>query len=244
MDFLALFCSLLVLFVFIIIKIYQDNEEVVSSDNVTVKVHKNGHGHRCYTEGLSYSEYKIVQLLAKNLDHNEYFIFNNIILPSKFTETTQIDHIVVSKYGIFVIESKEYSGWIFANANRRQWTQTLPGGNKFPIYNPLLQNNGHVLAMRNQLNFLGNRFFNVVVFSGDCEFKTDRPENVLYEEELVNYIKSKQEVKLKEVELLVVIGKLSVLCQVTDVTNEEHVQNLRNAFNKLSEDDKNKLVSV
>lgn len=241
----ALISFLILIGIFgIIIRKLANEDEIGSSEEGLIKVHKNRHGHRCYIEGLSYSEYKIVQLLAKNLDHNEYFIFNNIILPSKFAETTQIDHIIVSKYGVFVIESKEYNGWIFVNANRKQWTQTLPGGNKFPIYNPLLQNNGHVLALKDQLNFLGNRFFSVVVFSGDCEFKTDRPENVLYEEELINYIKSKQEVKLKEVELLVVIGKLSMLCQVTDVTNKEHAENLRNAFQKLNNEDRNKLVSV
>lgn len=207
---------------------------VGSSNSSVVQIHKNGHGHRCYIEGLNYSEQRIVRMLANNLDHNEYFIFNNIILPSKVTNTTQIDHVVVSKYGVFVIESKEYNGWIFVHSNRKEWTQSFARGKKFPMNNPIWQNHGHVLAMKDQLAFLGNRFFNVVVFSGGCELKNNRPENVLYEEELVDFIKSKQEVKLKEVELLVVIGKLSMLCQVTDITNEEHVQNLKSAFEKLN----------
>lgn len=226
--------NLLVLFLFsigIFVLIKSASVSAIRKD--VLKVHKNRHGHRCYAEGLSLSEYKIVQLLAENLDHNKYFIFNNIILPSEFAHTTQIDHIVVSKYGVFVIESKEYNGWIFANANRKHWTQTFSGGNKFQIYNPLLQNNGHVLAMKSLLSFLGNKFFNVVVFSGDCEFKTDRIENVLYEHELVNYIKSKQEEKLKEVELLIVIGKLSMLCQMTDITNEQHAENVKSALERL-----------
>ncbi len=183
-------------------------------------------------------------MLANNLDHNEYFIFNNIILPSEFSETTQIDHIVVSKYGVFVIESKEYSGWIFAHSNRKQWTQTLPGGNKYPINNPIWQNYGHVLAIKNQLPLLGNRIFNVVVFSGNCEFKKEKPENVFYEHELIDFIKSKNDIKLKEVELLVVIGKLSMLCQVTDITNEEHVQNIKSAFEKLNLNGSKKITAI
>lgn len=235
---------LLIGFLFWITKKIRGGESMNIPSVVPVKVHKNGHGHRCYIEGLNHSERRIVRLLANNLDHNEYFIFNNIILPSKVTETTQIDHIVVSKYGVFIIETKEYSGWIFVHPNRKEWTQTFSRGSKFPMNNPIWQNYGHVLAMKEQLSFLGNRFFNVVVFSGDCKLKNDKPENVLYEEELVDFIKSKKEVKLKEVELLVVIGKLSMLCQVTDITEDEHVQNLRNTFEKLNLKEDDQTVGV
>jgi hypothetical protein len=56
--------------------------------------------------------------------------------------------------------------------------KTLPGKNKYPINNPIWQNYGHVLAIKSQLPFLGNRIFNAVVFSGNCEFKKGKPENV------------------------------------------------------------------
>jgi restriction system protein len=226
MGITILLFTLAVLYIFVL-KSFLESDSTYSR-NKSIKIHNHGHGHRCYTEGLSRSEYKIVELLAHNLDHNKYFIFNNIILPSQNTETTQIDHIVVSRYGIFVIESKEVSGWIFANNSRKHWTQTFPRGRKYSMYNPILQNYCHVSAIKNQLGFIGNRIFNVVVFSGDCEFKTEKPENVFYEHELIDYIKSKLEIVLKEVELLVVIGKLSMLCQVTETTNEEHAQNVEN----------------
>jgi hypothetical protein len=86
-------------FIFLVIKNLPNVEQKTILNRASLKIHKNGHGHRCYMDGLSESEYRIVKLLANNLDHNEYFIFNNIILPSEFSETTQIDHIVVSKYG-------------------------------------------------------------------------------------------------------------------------------------------------
>jgi len=171
-------------------------------------------------------ELAIVRTLATNLSHKDYFIFNNIIVPSPYLGTTQIDHIIVSRFGIFVIESKRYNGWIFANTHRQQWTQTLPGGKKYQFHNPLFQNHAHVVALKEHMPFAGDRFFNLVVFSGACEFKTPMPSNVIHATELVDFIKSKHSIKLKEVELLVIIGKLSMLCQTVDVTAEEHAQNV------------------
>ena len=191
-----------------------------------LKVHR--HGHRCYMDGLNPGEVHIVKLLAFGLSHKDYFIFNNLIVPTNDDrKTAQIDHVVVSRFGVFVIESKQYSGWIFANSHQSRWTQTLPNGAKFYLQNPLLQNYGHVSALREHLNFVKNRFFNVVVFSGDFEFKTETPQNVVRDNSLVDFIKSKQTECFKEVELLVILGMLAKLCQTVDVTAEEHVENVR-----------------
>lgn len=235
MELLFSFICLLLILIFTVREIcISFVEKAASKPNKSLRLHKRRHGHRCYIEGLSRAEHQIVELLANALDHNKYFIFNNLYLPSATIGTTQVDHVVVSQYGIFVIESKEYSGWIYANPNRKYWTQTTRTGGKFQFYNPLFQNFAHISAIKHQLGFLGNRIESVVVFSGTCEFKTPKPKNVFYEHELVEYIQSKQEVKLKEVELLVVIGKLSMLCQVTDVTTEEHIENIKNAINQKS----------
>lgn len=62
------------------------------------------------------------------------------------THTTQIDHIVVSIHGIFVIETKNYKGWIYGNSNNEYWTQNIYG-NKYSLYNPLLQNKNHIKSL-------------------------------------------------------------------------------------------------
>ena len=218
---------LVTLFVFAVIYLVtKDNKN--ETERTTVRVHR--HGHRCYIEHLNEAEREIVTLLASNLDHKEYYIFNNIILPSENSVTTQVDHVIASRYGIFVIESKRYGGWIYAHKDRKEWTQTVRGGNKYQLYNPILQNFAHVSALKQQLPFVQNRFFSAIVFSGECEFKTPRIKNVFYEHELIDFIKEQSEVKLKEVELLVVIGKLSMLCQTNEVTNEQHVLNVVNTL--------------
>ena len=53
---------------------------------------------------------------------DEYLILNDVYLPLPDGTTTQIDHIVVSQYGVFVVETKCYKGWIFGNAESKVWT--------------------------------------------------------------------------------------------------------------------------
>jgi len=196
------------------------------SDTEHSKIIIHNHGHRCYSEGLNDHEYELVTLLARHLSPQKYFIFNNIILPSSFTKSTQVDHIVVSEYGIFVIESKDYKGWIFGDKNRSNWMQTLYSGKKYPFQNPILQNFAHVSALKEQLPFLNKCFFNVVVFSNRAEFKTERIKNVLYDDELIDFIKHKDKQWLREEEIMMTIGKLSMLCQTNQVTEEQHIMNL------------------
>jgi hypothetical protein len=85
------------------------------------------------------------KLLELNSKH--YKVLGNLLLPSLGnTNTTQIDHVVVSDFGIFCIETKSYSGWIFGNAQQQHWTQVLYRYKK-QFYNPLRQNYAHIKAV-------------------------------------------------------------------------------------------------
>lgn len=77
---------------------------------------------------------------------DSYVILNDIMLETSYG-TTQIDHVVLSVNGLFVIETKNYNGWIFGGANSEYWTQNLYG-NKYKFRNPILQNLGHAKALR------------------------------------------------------------------------------------------------
>lgn len=185
------------------------------------------HGHRCYLDELTSYEYALVTHLAEHLDPRDYYIFNNITVPSSITVTSQIDHIIVSKYGIFVIENKDFSGWIFGHKNQKKWTQVVKGGGKFYFQNPILQNFAHVSALKEQMPFLRKSFYSVIAFSENSEFKTEMPPHVMHGEDIVDYILSKKDILVSEGEILMAIGKLSVLCQTIQVTNEQHVDNLK-----------------
>ena len=94
----------------------------------------------------------------------------NLYIPNG-DHTSEIDSILINKYGIFVIESKGYSGWIFGNENYKNWTQVLYR-NKNRFYNPIMQNRNHILALKNILNIDDNTIFrSYIVFSERCTLK-------------------------------------------------------------------------
>lgn len=187
------------------------------------------HGCRCYMDGLSNAEQGVADLISQELNYKNYFIFNNLIIPSENNGSTQIDHLIVSKFGIFVLESKDYNGWIFGSENQPSWTQSLPGGNKFQFQNPIRQNYGHIMALKTLMPFLDDNFYGIIVFSDKAEMKTSRIEGVVYSRELIEYIKKYTQEKISENGMHLAIGKLSYVCQTADITSDEHVANLRNA---------------
>jgi restriction system protein len=118
-------------------------------------------------------------LILKRLDPAAYQIFNNVYLPRPDGQgSTQIDHVVLSRYGIFAIETKNLKGWIFGKEQDRQWTQQLYR-KKVTFQNPLRQNFLHVEALRTSLDLPRKTFHSVVFFVGDCELKTGFPPNVI-----------------------------------------------------------------
>jgi hypothetical protein len=123
-------------------------------------------------------EFKVNVGVTLLLDRKIYRLIKNVTLPVG-GETTQIDHLVVSSYGIFVIETKNIKGWIFGQLNQAQWTQVIYRF-KQKFQNPLLQNNMHVKAVRDLLGLEHDQVHNVVVFVGTCTFKTPMPAEVVH----------------------------------------------------------------
>lgn len=133
------------------------------------------------------------------LNKDEYHLIKNVTLPTE-NGTTQIDHIIVSKYGVFVIETKNMKGWIFGGEKQKTWTQKIyKHTNKFQ--NPLHQNYKHTKTLHSYLDIPEDKLFSVVVFVGDSTFKTDMPDNVTYTGGYVRFIKSKKEPLLSEAEV-------------------------------------------
>lgn len=97
----------------------------------------------------------------------------NVYLPkARGGGTTEIDIVLLHESGIYSIESKNYSGWIFGNEEYKNWTQTFPNGKKQVFYNPIKQNRTHINALKRRLKELDEGFFkSIVVFSERCELK-------------------------------------------------------------------------
>jgi len=115
----------------------------------------------------------------KRLDPKVYRVFNDLIFPRPDGKgTTQIDHVVVSPFGIFVIETKNYAGWIFGDESSRYWTQVIYG-RKSRFQNPLHQNALHVRALAIATGLPRDCFHNLVYFVGEATLKTVLPPQVM-----------------------------------------------------------------
>ncbi|WDZ51929.1 nuclease-related domain-containing protein [Acinetobacter vivianii] len=127
--------------------------------------------------------------VTKNLG-KEYILLNNCTLPDHEQGTTQIDHILISPYGVFIIETKNYTGWIFGNARQKQWTQKIYK-KSYKFQNPLHQNYKHTKVLETVLNDVvaPEYIHSVIVFTARSEFKTEMPENVCRGKSWLNYIK-------------------------------------------------------
>lgn len=128
------------------------------------------------------------------LDKSRYHLVKNLTLPTE-DGTTQIDHVLVSEFGVFVVETKNMKGWIFGSPHQRFWTQKIVRSNH-KFQNPLHQNYKHVKTLQALLGFSDHQMHSVVVFVGDSTFKTSMPDNVTRGLGYVRYIKSKQDVVL------------------------------------------------
>lgn len=133
------------------------------------------------------------------LDKEIYRSLNNVTINTS-NGTTQIDHVIASRYGIFVVEAKNYQGWIFGDAKQAQWTQSLPGGKKFKFQNPLHQNHRHIKSLSEFLGLSEDKFHSVVMFWGESEFKSEMPPNVM-SSGYATYIKSKTDVLFSDEEI-------------------------------------------
>lgn len=98
----------------------------------------------------------------------------NVYLPKGGNETTELDAVLLHESGIYVFESKNYSGWIFGSEDQYQWTQTLPNGRrarKIKFYNPIKQNQTHIECIKKFLDDDTLPVHSYIVFSERCELK-------------------------------------------------------------------------
>ena len=163
------------------------------------------------------------------LDKDHYILLNDCTLPDEQNQTTQIDHILLSPFGVFVIETKNYKGWIFGGERQKMWTQKIYK-KSFKFQNPLHQNYKHQKVLEAVLaDILDSALIHsVVVFMPDCEFKTQMPQNVFRGAAWTDYIKSFADpvippMKLKRIQLRI---EKEVL-EKSWKTNRQHVENLK-----------------
>ena len=160
------------------------------------------------------------------LDKDKYHLIKNVTLPTD-DGSTQIDHVIISKFGVFVVETKNMKGWIFGSPNQKTWTQKIYNhSNRFQ--NPLFQNYKHVKAIASLLDLNDQQVHSVVVFVGDSKFKTETPENVTYGRGYARYIKSKVTPVLTDSQVVQIVKKIEQFRLMPSFkTGREHIRHVK-----------------
>lgn len=177
----------------------------------------------------SLGETLVTQGTFRLLDAALYRGFSDLYVPRPDGDgLTQVDHVVVSPYGIFVIETKNYTGWIYGAEHQAKWTQTFGSGGKFSFQNPIWQNKLHLRALAQFLKLPESKFRSVIFFMGGATFKTELPEYVI-DTSLTSYITGIEEVLLQPEEVAAANAALVDLVKETNkrAARREHLTGMK-----------------
>ncbi|HIF9172733.1 TPA: NERD domain-containing protein [Photobacterium damselae] len=174
-----------------------------------------------------FGEFLVNRLLSK-LPESDYTLIKDVTLPTS-DGTTQVDHIVVSKYGIFVVETKNMKGWIFGSARQKLWTQKIyRHSSKFQ--NPLHQNYKHIKVLETLLGCSVDYLHSVIVFIGDSTFKTEMPPNVTYARGSIRYIQQFNKVVFSDKDYARLTDSINQIKLkrglITDLKHRNHVKEI------------------
>ena len=169
-------------------------------------------------------EILVRKALINSLPANSWHLLNNVTLKLD-KGTTQIDHVLVSRFGVYVIETKHYKGWIFGDTKSKNWTQVLFKV-KHRFQNPLHQNYKHLKAVQASLDFMPpEQVIGLVVFTGESAFKTTPPDGVHTLDSLLTYLKAQKVEVLTENRMQFCVGRLEcarlALTRETDIEHQE-----------------------
>lgn len=170
---------------------------------------------------------KKVSRILSHLPENEYRVINNLIIPNGLNKTSQIDHIVISEYGIFVIETKNYNGWIYGSENSEYWSQKIYR-KEFKFYNPIFQNIGHINAIMKILQgYESSQFISIITFSRKAQLKSNFPDYVIYFDKILNFIRQYREKVISTNDVDGIFDKLMSAKLTSKEAKREHNNQVR-----------------
>jgi hypothetical protein len=170
-----------------------------------------------------------VSRLLEMLNNDDFKVFNDVLIRTK-KGTSQIDHIVISIYGIYVIETKNYSGWIFGNEDSEYWTQIIYK-QKTKFRNPIKQNWSHIYALKESFpEYKQIIYYPIIVFTGSGELKKiDSKIPVIYDNEIIQTIMDKKGIQILTIEQVNnICNKINEINIHDKMIIKEHMKNIKN----------------
>lgn len=192
-------------------------------------------------EKLTERELNLVQFFGRKGK-----VLRNVYLPKNNGETSEIDVVFITQKGIFIFESKNYSGWIFGDEKGKYWTAMLPNKQKNQFYNPIMQNKTHLKWMR---SFVGDEIplFSIIAFSERCELKkvTVYSEDVKVIKRDLTYatvrsIWDKNPDKVSEDKINELYERLKKLTNVGEAVKAAHIENIEKKYKQQPANDQKK----
>ncbi len=174
---------------------------------------------------------RIVANYLTKLTSEKYIVINDVMVKTDYG-FTQIDHVVVSVYGIFVIETKNYTGVVSGNENSEDWIK-YNRKNKYMFKNPLRQNYGHIEALKTLLEFSDNKVFvSIIAFSRNANIKVITRNNVVYYNEVLPCILNYTEEKFSILEVSAIADKIKSSKIESNEMKKRHISEVKEKVNK------------
>ncbi len=175
-----------------------------------------------------------VSFLLGKTKRGKRYVINNLLFKNLKGNSCQIDHVCINKYGIWVIETKNYSGRIYGNDGQDQWTQVLAyGRKKNKLYNPVKQNAAHINHLAGILK-RKDIFHNVVVFISKANLSHVNSSNVIKTSALKRTLKRSTGILLSNEEMEEYYSVLMNLKNENTVTEKEHVAKIKENKRKIN----------
>ncbi len=172
-------------------------------------------------------EFRVSRLLRRGLDRQVYHVFSNLLLPTADGGTTQIDHLIISKHGIFVLEVKNMQGRISGGERERFWTQEI-GTSSRSFQNPIHQNYKHLKTLHELTGIREVCFVSLIVFADKAALADELPDNVVQDSELVRCIKARRQRLLTAAQTDAVVANIQAVRLRNSFSNQRrHVQHVR-----------------
>ncbi|MBR1385302.1 MAG: NERD domain-containing protein [Bacilli bacterium] len=169
----------------------------------------------------------------KKLPKEEYKIINDVLIFVNNT-THQIDHVIVSKYGIFSIETKQYNGFITGNKYDKKWIRHV-GKKKYYYTNPIRQNYGHIKSLSELLNIDESHIYNIVCIPSKAKLKIQHDGELVNLDTIIDKIKSYNSIVINDVDKIIELINNS---NIKDKKiKKEHIKNIKE---KIIDDNQNK----
>ena len=168
-------------------------------------------------------ENKVKQVLQSTKSRKKK-ILNDVVLDCGRGHTTQVDHIMINEYGVFVVETKNYKGVIYGMEESPSWTQSL-NGRAFNFYNPVKQNQGHIRHMK---ELFGDRYpyYSAVTFVGEATLKVDS--KIVFDlDGLATYLNSFRKKVLRPKQITDLYKEIKATQKHKRRMNRKHLRNMK-----------------